>query len=234
MSVKTAPPLDVKGIAIMAGIVLAGYFLITGISARQLIIGALIIFIVLCYRKYWASTGGMLESFTNLISDLTASSSAETEIMRQVHSKLPATAQLESLKAQYIRELTPYLESMESQEYAVGMLDKVNHYFELMYSNIGLILTDEYYPQSTMVYLLDNQRKLIQQIDDFIFISGGSSQLPPTLQKLRTDAEQVFQTVNLALANFVNSKDTNEMNNITGFLPYPDDPEPYNTYSGLD
>ncbi len=220
--------LDIKGILILFGIVAMFFLIITNISVRNVILLVLFIIMAVCYRKYWASPRGVLESFTDLVSDLTRASSAETESMRRVHNILPEVSKLESLKAQYIRVLTPYLEKMETQEYAVGMLDKINHYFELMYSNTELILTDEYYPQSSMVYLMDNQRKLMLVIDDFIFITNGSSTLPEPLQQLRQTASKTFSEINLALANYVNNKDENEMNNITGFLPYPDDPEPYN------
>ena len=221
--------IDIKGLLIFAGVIIIAFFLINGISTRHIIIGLALLIGYLYYRKTWASPRAAIESFTGLISDLTAISS--TDAMRAVHSKLPATAKLEALRAQYTRVLTPYLENMETQEYAVGMLDKVSRYFELMYSNIGLILGDEYYPQSSMVYLLDNQRKLLAQMDDFIFITNGSSSLPEPLALLRTNAETTFREVNLALANYVNTKDENEMNNITGFLPYPDDPEPYNSFN---
>jgi hypothetical protein len=153
--------------------------------------------------------------------------------MKEIHNKLPATAKLEQLKIKYVNVLKLFLENMETQEYAVGMLDKVNYYFQLMYSNIGLILSNEYYPQNNMVYLLDNQRKLLKNIDDFIFITNGSSQLPDALIDLKSSAMSTFTEVNSALVEFVNKKDENEMNNITGFLPAVDEPEPYNTYYEL-
>ena len=223
--------IDTKGLLIFAGVIISAFFVMNGISSRYIIVGLALLIAYLYYRKTWASPRAAIESFTGLISDLTAISSTETDAMRAVHSKLPPAAKLEALRSQYTRVLTPYLENMETQECAVGMLDKVGRYFELMYSNIGLILGDEYYPQSSMVYLLDNQRKLLAQIDDFIFITNGSSSLPESLTLLRTNAETIFREVNLALANYVNTKDENEMNNITGFLPYPDDPEPYNSFN---
>ena len=153
--------------------------------------------------------------------------------MTDIHNKLPVAAKLEQLKIKYVNVLKPFLENMETQEYAVGMLDKVNYYFQLMYSNIGLILTDEYYPQNNMVYLLDNQRKLMGQIDDFIFITNGSSRLPAPLAELKATAESTFREVNQGLVELVNKKDESEMNNITGFIPAVDEPEPYNIYYQL-
>jgi hypothetical protein len=187
--------------------------------------------IYILYRKKWASPRGAIESFSDLVNDLMATGDQTTEVMRQVHERLPEATQIEGLKAAYLRELKPYLENPETRDYGVGLLDKVNYYFDLVYSTLNVILLDDVYPQQNVALMMDFQRKLLRQIDDFIFITGaGSSNLPEGLQKLRRDAETVFREVNLALATKVNAKDENKMNNITGFMPYPDDPLPYNTY----
>jgi hypothetical protein len=226
--------IDKRGLLIFTAVILIAYFIVSyGLGIRQivLLIGG---FIFYCYyKKTWHSPRAFVESFTGIVNDLISVSSEESAIMSDIHNKLPVTAKLEQLKIKYIKVLTPFLENMDTQEYAVGMLDKVNYYFQLMYSNIGLILTNEYYPQNNMVYLLDNQRKLMGQIDDFIFITNGSSRLPAPLAELKTTATATFREVNQALADFVNKKDENEMNNITGFLPAVDEPEPYNTYYQL-
>lgn len=223
--------IDKRGILLFAAGILILYFIIVyGISTKQIVflVGG---FIFYCYyKKTWHSPRAFVESFTGLVNDLISVSSEESAIMTDVHNKLPAAAKLEQLKIKYVTVLRPFIENMETQEYAVGMLEKVNYYFQLMYSNIGLILTNEYYPQSNMVYLLDNQRKLMGQIDDFIFITNGSSRLPVSLAELKAIATATFREVNQALADYVNKKDENEMNNITGFIPAVDDPEPYNTY----
>jgi hypothetical protein len=227
--------IDKRGLLIFTGVILIAYFILSygGIGIKQigLLVGG---FIFYCYyKKTWHSPRAFVESFTGMVNDLISVSSEESAIMNDIHNKLPVTAKLEQLKIKYINVLTPFLENMETQEYAVGMLDKVNYYFQLMYSNIGLILTNEYYPQNNMVYLMDNQRKLMGQIDDFIFITNGSSRLPEPLAELKATATATFREVNQAIADFVNKKDENEMNNITGFIPAVDDPEPYNTYYQL-
>lgn len=223
--------IDKRGIILFTAGILILYFIMSyGISSKQIIllVGG---FIFYCYyKKTWHSPRAFVESFSGLVNDLISVSSEESAIMTDVHNKLPVTAKLEQLKIKYVTVLRPFMENMETQEYAVGMLEKVNYYFQLMYSNIGLILTNEYYPQNNMVYLLDNQRKLMAQIDDFIFITNGSSQLPAPLAELKATATATFREVNQALADYVNKKDENEMNNITGFIPAVDDPEPYNTY----
>lgn len=223
--------IDKRGIILFTTGILILYFIITyGINTKQIaiLVGG---FIFYCYyKKAWHSPRAFVESFTGLVNDLISVSSEESAIMTDVHNKLPIAAKLEQLKIKYVSVLRPFIEDMETQEYAVGMLDKVNYYFQLMYSNIGLILTNEYYPQSNMVYLLDNQRKLMGQIDDFIFITNGSSRLPVPLAELKATATATFREVNQALADYVNKKDESEMNNITGFIPAVDDPEPYNTY----
>lgn len=229
--------IDKRGLLLFVGVVILAYFIIsygTIISIKQIILLIAIVIFYCYYKKNnYHSPRAFIESFTGMINDLINISSDESAIMTDVHGKLPVTVKLEQLKVKYVNVLKPFLENMESQEYAVGMLDKVNYYFQLIYSNISLILTDEYYPQNNMVYLLDNQRKLMGQIDDFIFITNGSSQLPEPLTELKATAISTFREVNQALADFVNKKDENEMNNITGFIPAIDEPEPYNTYYQL-
>lgn len=227
--------LDKRGLLLLAGVILVAYFILSygdiGIKQIGLLIGG---FVFYCYyRKTWHSPRAFVESFTGMVNDLVSISSEESAIMKAIHNKLPVAAKLEQLKIKYVNVLKPFLENMETQEYAVGMLDKVNYYFQLMYSNIGLILTDEYYPQNNMVYLLDNQRKLMGQIDDFIFITNGSSRLPAPLAELKATAAVTFKEVNQGLVELVNKKDESEMNNITGFIPAVDEPEPYNTYYQL-
>lgn len=223
--------LDKKGIIIFIIIVFLTYIIVAKIvKTRQIIILLVIILIYIYYKKNWHSPRAFIESFGNLISDLVTISSKESAIINEIHNKLPITIKLEQLKIKYINTLKPFLENLETQEYAVGMLEKINYYFQLMYSNIGLILSNEYYPQNNMVYLLDNQRKLIAQIDDFIFITNGSSKLPTALVELKIMANDTFKSVNQALAEFVNKKTGNELNNTTGFIPMPNEPEPYNIY----
>lgn len=225
---------DKRGLLLLVGVILVAYFILSyGITTKQivLLIGG---FVFYCYyRKTWSSPRAFVESFTGMVNDLVSISSDESAIMTDIHNKLPVAAKLEQLKIKYVNVLKPFLENMETQEYAVGMLDKVNYYFQLMYSNIGLILTDEYYPQNNMVYLLDNQRKLMGQIDDFIFITNGSSRLPAPLAELKATAAATFREVNQGLVELVNKKDESEMNNITGFIPAVDEPEPYNIYYQL-
>jgi len=229
-----ATKLDKKGLLLFILVIGIVFFIVSnGLNMKHIIllVGG---FLFYCYyQKTWNSPRAFVESFSNLVNDLVSASSEESTLMKEIHNKLPATAKLEQLKIKYVNVLKLFLENMETQEYAVGMLDKVNYYFQLMYSNIGLILSNEYYPQNNMVYLLDNQRKLLKNIDDFIFITNGSSQLPDALIDLKSSAMSTFTEVNSALVEFVNKKDENEMNNITGFLPAVDEPEPYNTYYEL-
>jgi hypothetical protein len=226
--------LDKNGLLLFSGVILIAYFILSyGITTKQIVLLICGLIFYCYYRKSWHSPRAFVESFTGLINDLVSISSEETAIMTNIHNKLPVTEKLEQLKIKYITVLRPFMENMESQEYAVGMLEKVNYYFQLMYSNIGLILTNEYYPQNNMVYLLDNQRKLMGQIDDFIFITNGSSRLPAPLAELKVTATETFREVNQAIADYVNKKDENGMNNITGFIPAVDEPEPYNIYYQL-
>lgn len=226
--------LDKKGLLLFILVIGIVFFIVSnGLNMKHIIllVGG---FLFYCYyQKTWHSPRAFVESFSNLVNDLVSASSEESALMKEIHNKLPAAAKLEQLKIKYVTVLKVFLENMETQEYAVGMLDKVNYYFQLMYSNIGLILSNEYYPQNNMVYLLDNQRKLLKNIDDFIFITNGSSQLPNELIDLKSSAMSTFTEVNSALVEFVNKKDENEMNNITGFLPAVDEPEPYNMHYEL-
>ena len=229
-----ATKLDKKGLLLFILVIGIVFFIVSnGLNMKHIILLVGGVLFYCYYQKTWNSPRAFVESFSNLVNDLVSASSEESTLMKEIHNKLPATAKLEQLKIKYVNVLKLFLENMETQEYAVGMLDKVNYYFQLMYSNIGLILSNEYYPQNNMVYLLDNQRKLLKNIDDFIFITNGSSQLPDALIDLKSSAMSTFTEVNSALVEFVNKKDENEMNNITGFLPAVDEPEPYNTYYEL-
>jgi hypothetical protein len=53
------------------------------------------------------------------------------------------------------------------------------------------------------------------------------------LAELKANATATFKEVNQGLVELVNKKDESEMNNITGFIPAVDEPEPYNTYYQL-
>lgn len=110
-------------------------------------------------------------------------------------------------------------------EFSAGLSDKVDYYFLVMYGSIGTLLADDIYPQHIMVNVITAQRRILNILQDFIFVDQGSH-LNPELQQLKDSLAAAFDKLNEQIVEVVNNKDSTKINNLTGYLDHPSEPVP--------
>lgn len=115
-------------------------------------------------------------------------------------------------------------------EFTEGLHDKLDYYFLVMYNGIGTLLADDIYPQHIMVNVITAQRRILNILQDFVFVDSGSH-LNPELQKLRDGLATKFDILNRQIVETVNSKDSSRINNLTGYLDHPSEPVPAGVFT---
>jgi len=217
---------------IIAGLIVAG-------RAKGALILGVIILIAVITRKYWP--GGAREAFADMSSWLSRKEfGPETESEKAAYSELvgvvPSVGKIETLRTELFSKLGQYFTNPAvgnmAPGFVIGMLDRLDHYFRLLYANLHSTVLDPDYPQRNMVYALDTQRQIQQTLHNFIFVDGSSSDIPQWLAKSRYDLSQVFAEVNNSVADYVNSRNSQPemINRHSGFLAHPSDPLPNGTF----
>jgi hypothetical protein len=164
----------------------------------------------------------------------------ETENEKAAYSELvgviPSVGMIETIRTELFTQLGQYFTNPAvgnmTPGFVVGMLDRLDHYFRLLYANLHSTVLDPDYPQRNMVYALDTQRQILQTLHNFVFVDGSSSDIPQWLAKSRYDLKQVFGEVNNAVADYVNARNSQPemINRHSGFLAHPSDPLPNGTF----
>ena len=236
-------------------IVIAGLVVI-GRGRGALILGVIVLIAVIT-RKYWP--GGASEAFADMSSWLARKEfGPETESEKAAYSELvgviPSVGKIETLRSGLFTQLGQYFTNTDvgnmipsasagniipisntgymTPGFVIGMLDRLDHYFRLLYANLHSTVLDPDYPQRNMVYALDTQRQILQTLHNFVFVDGTSSDIPQWLAKSRYDLAQVFAEVNNAVADYVNGRNSQPemINRHSGFLAHPSDPLPNGTF----
>ena len=227
-------------------IVIAG-LIVAGRARGALVLGGIIILAVIT-RKYWS--GGAREAFADMSSWLARKEfGPETESEKAAYSELvatiPSVGQIETLRTGLFTQLGGYFTNPSvgnmtpsastgymTPGFTIGMLDRLDHYFRLLYANLHSTVLDPDYPQRNMVYALDTQRQILQTLHNFVFVDGSSSDMPKWLAKYRAELSQVFGEVNNAVGDYVNTRNSQPevINRHSGFLAHPSDPLPNGTF----
>jgi hypothetical protein len=218
-------------------IVIAG-LVVAGRSRGALILGIIVLLAVIT-RKYWPD--GAREAFVDMSAWLSRKEfGPETESEKAAYSELvgvvPSVGKIETLRAELFTQLGQYFTNPAvgnmGPGFIVGMLDRLDHYFRLLYANLHSTVLDPDYPQRNMVYALDTQRQILQTLHNFVFVDGTSSDIPGWLAKSRADLSQVFGEVNNAVADYVNGRNSQPelINRHSGFLAHPSEPLPNGTF----
>lgn len=218
-------------------IVIAG-LIVVGRAKGALLLGGIVILAVIT-RKYWP--GGAREAFGDMGAWLSRKEfGPETESEKAAYSELvaviPSVGMIETIRAELFRKLGGYFTNPAvgnmTPGFIVGMLDRLDHYFRLLYANLHSTVLDPDYPQRNMVYALDTQRQILQTLHNFVFVDGSSSDMPQWLAKARIDLSRVFGEVNNAVGDYVNGRNSQPdvINRHSGFLAHPSDPLPNGTF----
>lgn len=199
-------------------------------------------------RKYWP--GGPREAMEDFGAwlgrkEFGPQTETEKQNLSELISSAPTIGNIESIRKKLFTELEKYIghdkdtQELNQQKYGimsagfvVGYLDKLDHYFRLVYANLGSVINSPEYPQHNMVFALDNQRQILQTIHDFVFVDGTHSDLPRNLSLIRRDLAKAFEATNDQIALIVNNRNGRE-NNITttsGFLGLSGEPLPNGTF----
>lgn len=218
-------------------IVIAG-LVVSGRAKGALVLGV-IVFTAVITRKYWP--GGAREAFSDMGAWLSRREfGPETESEKAAYGELasviPKVGEIESLRVELFTKLGGYFTNPSvgnmTPGFTIGMLDRLDHYFRLLYANLHSTVLDPDYPQRNMVYALDTQRQIMQTLHNFVFVDGSSSDMPQWLAKSRHDLSRVFGEVNHSVAEFVNTRNSqpNGINRHSGFLAHPSEPLPNGTF----
>jgi len=217
---------------VIGGLIVAG-------RAKGALVLAGIVFIAVITRKYWP--GGAREAFADMSSWLARKEfGPETESEKAAYTELvavvPSVGQIEGIRTELFTKLGGYFTNPTvgnmTPGFVVGMLDRLDHYFRLLYANLHSTVLDPDYPQRNMVYALDTQRQILQTLHNFVFVDGSSSDIPQWLAKSRADLSLVFGEVNNAIADYVNTRNSQPdvINRHSGFLAHPSEPLPNGTF----
>ena len=99
-----------------------------------------------------------------------------------------------------------------------------------MYNGIGTLLADDIYPQHIMINVITAQRRILNILQDFVFVDYGSH-LNPELQRLRDELAERFDMLNSQIVEVVNNRDSTRINNLTGYLDHPSEPVPAGVFT---
>jgi hypothetical protein len=165
-----------------------------------------------------------------------AETASEKAAYGELASVIPKVGEIESLRVELFTKLGGYFTNPSvgniTPGFTIGMLDRLDHYFRLLYANLHSTVLDLDYPQRNMVYALDTQRQILQTLHNFVFVDGSSSDMPQWLAKSRRELSRVFGEVNNSVADYVNTRNSQPdvINRHSGFLAHPSEPLPNGTF----
>lgn len=234
MNVKMTNPV---WLMTMFFIIISGLIVVGRGKGAIILTGIVILAIIV--RKYWP--GGASEAFTDISEWLARKEfGMETENEKAAYFELigiiPSVGEIESRRIELFIRLGKYFTNPTINNmtagFVIGMLDRLDHYFRLLYANMHSVIFDPDYPQRNMVYALDTQRHILQTLHNFVFIDGKSSDMPNWLAKSRHELSLTFNTVNNGIANFVNTRNSRAeiINRHSGFIAHPGEPLPNGTF----
>jgi hypothetical protein len=155
------------------------------------------------------------------------------KISDEVYSNVPQLNCLSNLFSRLYDLSVKY--NNQTLEFARGIAVRLEYYFINIQSQIEAVYNDDK-PNLQMSYLLDIQHKILKIIHDFIFITPGS-ELPNDLLILENEFKTCFHKINNKLTKFNNEKfiyyneeNNKKINTNSGFIQYPNEPLPKNTY----
>jgi hypothetical protein len=160
---------------------------------------------------------------------------SSAEILGEIKSRgISEIGEVDRIHAQITEFVRRYVTGARSgafqHEFSGGLQDKLDYYFLVMYNGIGTLLADDIYPQHIMVNVITAQRRILNILQDFVFVDYGSH-LNPELQRLRDELAAMFDALNSQIVEVVNNKDSSRINNLTGYLDHPSEPVPAGVFT---
>jgi hypothetical protein len=160
---------------------------------------------------------------------------SSAEILGEIKGRgISEIGEVDRLHAQITEFVTRYVTSAPTgafqHEFTGGLQDKLDYYILAMYNGIGTLLADDIYPQHIMVNIITAQRRILNILQDFVFVDHGSH-LNPELQRLRDELAAKFDALNSQIVEAVNNKDSSKINNLTGYLDHPSEPVPAGVFT---
>jgi len=160
---------------------------------------------------------------------------SSAEILSDIKSRgISEIGEVDRIHAQITEFVNRYVTGTRSgafqHEFSGGLQDKLDYYFLVMYNGIGTLLADDIYPQHIMINVITAQRRIMNILQDFVFVDNGSH-LNPELQRLRDALAARFDALNSQIVEVVNTKDSTQINNLTGYLDHPSEPVPAGVFT---
>ncbi len=160
---------------------------------------------------------------------------SSAEILGEIKGRgISEIGEVDRIHAQITEFVSRYVTGTRSgafqHEFSGGLQDKLDYYFLVMYNSIGTLLADDIYPQHIMVNVITAQRRILNILQDFVFVDSGSH-LNPDLQRLRDELSTRFDALNGQIVEAVNNKDSSQINNLTGYLDHPSEPVPAGVFT---
>lgn len=160
---------------------------------------------------------------------------SRAEILSEIKGRgISEIGEVDRIHAQITEFVQRYVTGARSgafqHEFSGGLQDKLDYYFLAMYNGIGTLLADDIYPQHIMVNVITAQRRILNILQDFVFVDSGSH-LNPELQRLRDALAAKFDALNSQIVEVVNNKDSSRINNLTGYLDHPSEPVPAGVFT---
>lgn len=178
------------------------------------------------------SIEGMLDSAGFTRANLARQSTAEIlgELKGSGITEIGDVDQIRAQITEFVKRYYVTGSGAFQHEFTGSLHDKLEYYFLTMYNGIGTLLADDIYPQHIMINVITAQRRILNILQDFVFVDNGSH-LNPELQRLRDTLAAGFDKLNIQIVEVVNTKDSTKINNLTGYLDHPSEPVPAGVFT---
>jgi hypothetical protein len=158
------------------------------------------------------------------------------KLLSEIRTAIPEIGTVEKIHNRLTRFADQYTLEINSKpiefqhEFVSGLIAKLEFYFTSMYSAIYTLVTEEIYPQHIMINIITFQQRILNQIQEFIFVGVGSH-LAPELDAINSELKAAYYKLNAQIAEKVNSKRSDVVNNLSGYVDYPNEPLPMGSFT---
>lgn len=212
-------------------IVIIGILIVLALGGfhRQVISLIIIIVAYLFYQKYFTSPRDLINSIDNFMNTYFIPEK-DKEILQELRYKLPNISKIEDNKIQLFQYMDNIDNKLSDGELAISStLDFSSKYMEETKITLQelfnryyiiaelLIDVDHSYAQQTMTTFLDNQRQILRELHNFVFITPGSK-LPAQLENIRKSLEHNFNIINSKIVEKHNKKEPTDYNMYSSVL----------------
>lgn len=154
-----------------------------------------------------------------------------------VYDKIPILAQYETLHQRIKKFINSLNESSDILD-KTAIINNINKNIGYIYYYSYLVINNEYLPQKNYTNSLEYQKKLLNDIHNFIYLDVNPLQ-DTEMNSILDETQKINKKLNTFLINTINTKNelTNENKNIhkySGILPSLNEPEPYDSNEDID